>query len=960
MGHLGWMARFSLTNVGMVFTEDHRNFSALIHISSSSGTNSADISFVFDYLATYEERKKIAVTLEDGTTQCYVEIIKWDVSSREAFLWANIPDIYVGDSSNLVLYFYFDPDQPDNDTYVCDLQETPVVKEVFFQAGIFHLSDSDPSSEVGSSGYYPWDMTTYNIDSGNIIPGKTGDSLELNGSDEYCEETLDSAIGYSNYVYPFCLECIIKTPQTSGNLHAITLGADNYGFDAFLGIGIRSGKASIFADDGLGIDVASSSATFADGQYHHLFGRFNSYDDRELYVDGVLVASSSTTISLSSIEVKTLAIGRTARLNQDYFEGTIEEVRFHLNMGFTAQGSTSALLRMFAEDASEDLYAAIDNSTAIQKSTDDGVTWNDTASFLYPAVDGHAVIVLSSNRILVGVDPSSSSYCIHYSDNGGSSWTPCYISQMEIVKAFLEDSGGNVWAAGINTGGHYVYLSKSTDGGATWSAVQLIDTNMDDVMGMFEDSAGNLYILVDPSSSNDDKIWRSTNGGSTWNAVSGLPFDAYPAYDIIQIGAILYSAINWGLATHFYSSSDYGATWSLVATLGTIKIRKLYYDSSKEILYGFGSYIARSFDLGANWETIGKYGSMDIFDLFERSNGDRFITGGAFSVAKETWFYSEGERTAEYGEASYLSQFDQLFYLGDLDSSHKLSNIYFSVLGKYDTSAFFTSFGKAKSDINFLTKCTVPNWDRIRFIVKCVAELYSDISITTFGKTFNDMDLLAFGKFYEDIGFIVQAIKSYGIRMGLTDPLNLRDTSVFAAPKELVYLPLVYGNFINSRIPCTPLDQDGYVQHISDGVIHSIQEVQRNGEPIAYGFTAYTNYQDASGKSIACVIFDSAQNDAQISVSCKGRVKETGELIENPADFLRDLFLKIQNYDPDVINETNLSKFYSDCINNNIRVAIYLNEIIELREIFDDLSINICAASIISDGKQRIRLKWID
>ena len=69
------------------------NFPILIHLSTASGTGDVDVSAIFDELTDDANRKKIAVTTDDGTTECYVEIERWDDANEEAWLWASIPSI---------------------------------------------------------------------------------------------------------------------------------------------------------------------------------------------------------------------------------------------------------------------------------------------------------------------------------------------------------------------------------------------------------------------------------------------------------------------------------------------------------------------------------------------------------------------------------------------------------------------------------------------------------------------------------------------------------------------------------------------------------------------------------------------------------------------------------------------------------------------------------------------------
>ncbi|GAF74980.1 unnamed protein product, partial [marine sediment metagenome] len=119
------------------FTADHNDidadltdFPALVYISTSSGIYSDDISFIFDELdaggglGSYPNRKKIAVTKGDGTTQLYVEIEKWDdgaTGNERAWLWVKAAGTdSISSATDTDFYFYYDSSQDDNTTYVGD------------------------------------------------------------------------------------------------------------------------------------------------------------------------------------------------------------------------------------------------------------------------------------------------------------------------------------------------------------------------------------------------------------------------------------------------------------------------------------------------------------------------------------------------------------------------------------------------------------------------------------------------------------------------------------------------------------------------------------------------------------------------------------------------------------------------------------------------------------------------
>jgi len=126
------------------------NFPVLIYLSTSSGRNNDDVSFVFDELTSDANRKKIAVTRGDGTTECYVEIEKWDDANEQAWLWVKVPSI--SSSVDTDLYLYYDVDHADNTTYVDDTETGNSVN--VWDSGfktVYHMRDKTASSIADST-----------------------------------------------------------------------------------------------------------------------------------------------------------------------------------------------------------------------------------------------------------------------------------------------------------------------------------------------------------------------------------------------------------------------------------------------------------------------------------------------------------------------------------------------------------------------------------------------------------------------------------------------------------------------------------------------------------------------------------------------------------------------------------------------------------------------------------------
>jgi len=124
----GWNKRIKVTvdcgNVDANLT----HFPVLLYLSTSSGSGSDDVSAVFDEVGA--NSKKIAVTKDDGTTQCYVQIEKWDLGNEKAWLWTSLSSLVLSSSVDTILYLYFDNSRADNDAYVA-VKDTATARNVW-------------------------------------------------------------------------------------------------------------------------------------------------------------------------------------------------------------------------------------------------------------------------------------------------------------------------------------------------------------------------------------------------------------------------------------------------------------------------------------------------------------------------------------------------------------------------------------------------------------------------------------------------------------------------------------------------------------------------------------------------------------------------------------------------------------------------------------------------------------
>ena len=183
MAWLGtWAKRIAITIDHTKVDADLTDFPVCIHLAAAAGISSDDVSAVFDELTTDSNRKKIAVTTSDGTTQCYVEIEKWDDANEQAFLHVKVPSI--SSAVDTTLYIYYDSAQSDNTSYVGDTGDA-VSQNVWDSnfVAVWHFATIPATSAVYDS--------TINVNHGNpssgldasrLISGKCGGAYNVTSS----------------------------------------------------------------------------------------------------------------------------------------------------------------------------------------------------------------------------------------------------------------------------------------------------------------------------------------------------------------------------------------------------------------------------------------------------------------------------------------------------------------------------------------------------------------------------------------------------------------------------------------------------------------------------------------------------------------------------------------------------------------------------------------------------------
>ena len=273
MGWLsGWDKRIKLTiDKDVVDTAAQTNFPVMVYLSAASGIGDVDVSAVFDELTSNDNRKKIAVTSADGTTELYVEIERWDDANEKAWLHVKVPSVAY--DADTILYLYYDADHADNDTYVGDTTDavTHNVWDADFKA-VYHMAQ-DPNGDVADA----IKDSTSNANDGtpagtmltaDLVDGKVGKAIDFDGADDAIN------VGTFGAVSNFTIEAIVNHDDTA--LDAVVSNyAGNFATAYHYGLRVDGSDVKCFIDDGSTWNQAQYAGDASNG-WQYIYGTFTS------------------------------------------------------------------------------------------------------------------------------------------------------------------------------------------------------------------------------------------------------------------------------------------------------------------------------------------------------------------------------------------------------------------------------------------------------------------------------------------------------------------------------------------------------------------------------------------------------------------------------------------------------------------------------------------------------------
>jgi hypothetical protein len=280
------------------------------------------------------------------------------------------------------------------------------------------------------------------------------------------------------------------------------------------------------------------------------------------------------------------------------------------------------------------------SDTVVAKSTDFGATWSVVVANSTNAATDKPILAVRGEDVYVGYNHAQKVW-VSSSHDGGATFTSANVNKTAAGKLGWSlagggtvDPAGNVYFAwdgyeqnGGAKGPVNLYISKSSDGGATWQT-GLIDVSgsppdcSDFLCGwaylgaqitMDSDAAGTLYALwnAGEADKSSERIYfaRSTDGGATWSAkadISTAPSGSHHAFPAIVAGAAGDVRISWmdargangGLDrwnTYFRRSTDGGASWSSEVDISTF-VEGYSYIFPDGFRFPFGDYYELDID----------------------------------------------------------------------------------------------------------------------------------------------------------------------------------------------------------------------------------------------------------------------------------------------------------------------------------------------------------------------------
>ena len=197
-----------------------------------------------------------------------------------------------------------------------------------------------------------------------------------------------------------------------------------------------------------------------------------------------------------------------------------------------------------------------------------------------------------------------------------------------------------LWVGSVSGG-----IWKSTNGGASWSALDDFMTNLAVTTMVIDPTNPNvIYAGTGEGFGNQDSIrgagvFKTTNGGTTWTQLPSTATSSWFSVNRLSISPVDNQIILAGTSLGIWRSTDGGNTWTNCSTTRTLDINFHPIDGSKAIASGTGSGAQYSNDGGLTWNQATGISGLRVEVAYARSNPAIVYAGvesGSGQVYKST------------------------------------------------------------------------------------------------------------------------------------------------------------------------------------------------------------------------------------------------------------------------------------------------------------------------------------
>ncbi len=290
-------------------------------------------------------------------------------------------------------------------------------------------------------------------------------------------------------------------------------------------------------------------------------------------------------------------------------------------------------------------------------SIDGGASWQRFASL----VNGTHPAELKFGTIAVAADSTQKLVwapwnwgALHYSGDGGATWTPGVISGTTTRLTDLHY--GSSWATsaavvadGAQAGTYYCYqrsygdFYRSTDGGATWTLRSRNQGTLDWMEGegglvSVPGQAGHLWFAAAPHAQSYSwfgrGMWRSTDGGANWTKLTTVGDARMLALGAVKPGTTypaIYAHAQVGGVEGIWRSTDQGATWDRL----TVDANPLgLLDGVRSVSGDWNTFGRVYVGFGGNGFAVGQPATAMTYAVAYQANG---ATSGSVPVDPATY-----------------------------------------------------------------------------------------------------------------------------------------------------------------------------------------------------------------------------------------------------------------------------------------------------------------------------------